>query len=396
MICVQLFKRVDMAVKKLCILGSTGSIGKQALSLVDRLGIEITALSAATNVKLLEEQVRRFRPAYACLSDENAAKDLEVRIADTNTKVFSGSEGLKEIAAVSDCDTVLNSVVGIAGLVPTLSAIDAGKDIALANKETLVTGGKLVTAKIKENGLKLLPVDSEHSAIFQCLQDSHSASGLSRILLTASGGPFWGRSKDELRDVTVEDALKHPNWSMGKKITVDSATMMNKAFELIEAMWLFGLDPDSIVVTVHRQSILHSGVEFKDGALLAQLGVPDMRLPIQYALTYPERMECSQERLTIEKMAELTFERPDYDTFECLAAGTEAAKEGGLAPTAANAANEIAVQLFLEGKIRFLEIGEMVRKAVSNAVKADNFTLDELLEYDSEVRRKSLETAGIA
>ncbi len=396
MICVQLFKRVDMAVKKLCILGSTGSIGKQALSLVDRLGIEITALSAATNVKLLEEQVRRFRPAYACLSDENAAKDLEVRIADTNTKVFSGSEGLKEIAAVSDCDTVLNSVVGIAGLVPTLSAIDAGKDIALANKETLVTGGKLVTAKIKENGLKLLPVDSEHSAIFQCLQDSHSASGLSRILLTASGGPFWGRSKDELRDVTVEDALKHPNWSMGKKITVDSATMMNKAFELIEAMWLFGLDPDSIVVTVHRQSILHSGVEFKDGALLAQLGVPDMRLPIQYALTYPERMECSQERLTIEKMAELTFERPDYDTFECLAAGTEAAKKGGLAPTAANAANEIAVQLFLEGKIRFLEIGEMVRKAVSNAVKADNFTLDELLEYDSEVRRKSLETAGIA
>ncbi len=385
-----------MAVKKLCILGSTGSIGKQALSLVDRLGIEITALSAATNVKLLEEQVRRFRPAYACLSDENAAKDLEVRIADTNTKVFSGSEGLKEIAAVSDCDTVLNSVVGIAGLVPTLSAIDAGKDIALANKETLVTGGKLVTAKIKENGLKLLPVDSEHSAIFQCLQDSHSASGLSRILLTASGGPFWGRSKDELRDVTVEDALKHPNWSMGKKITVDSATMMNKAFELIEAMWLFGLDPDSIVVTVHRQSILHSGVEFKDGALLAQLGVPDMRLPIQYALTYPERMECSQERLTIEKMAELTFERPDYDTFECLAAGTEAAKKGGLAPTAANAANEIAVQLFLEGKIRFLEIGEMVRKAVSNAVKADNFTLDELLEYDSEVRRKSLETAGIA
>ena len=385
-----------MAVKKLCILGSTGSIGKQALSLVDRLGIEITALSAATNVKLLEEQVRRFRPAYACLSDENAAKDLEVRIADTNTKVFSGSEGLKEIAAVSDCDTVLNSVVGIAGLVPTLSAIDAGKDIALANKETLVTGGKLVTAKIKDNGLKLLPVDSEHSAIFQCLQDSHSASGLSRILLTASGGPFWGRSKDELRDVTVEDALKHPNWSMGKKITVDSATMMNKAFELIEAMWLFGLDPDSIVVTVHRQSILHSGVEFKDGALLAQLGVPDMRLPIQYALTYPERRECSQERLTIEKMAELTFERPDYDTFECLAAGTEAAKKGGLAPTAANAANEIAVQLFLEGKIRFLEIGEMVRKAVSNAVKADNFTLDELLEYDSEVRRKSLETAGIA
>ena len=385
-----------MAVKKLCILGSTGSIGKQALSLVDRLGIKITGLSAATNVQLMEEQIRQFRPAYACMSDDDAAKELMIRIADTETKVLSGTEGMREIAAVSDCDTVLNSVVGIAGLVPTMSALEAGKDIALANKETLVTGGKLVTGKVREKSLKLLPVDSEHSAIFQCLQDRHSAARLNRILLTASGGPFWGKKRDELSDVTVEDALKHPNWSMGKKITVDSATMMNKAFELIEAMWLFDLDPDRIVITVHRQSILHSGVEFIDGALIAQLGVPDMRLPIQYALTYPERMECSEERLTIEKMAELTFERPDYDTFKCLAAGTEAARNGGLAPTAANAANEIAVQLFLEGKIRFLEIGDMVQDAVSNAVKSDNFTLQELLEYDREVRIKSLEKAGLA
>lgn len=384
-----------MAVKKLCVLGSTGSIGKQALSLVDRLGIKVTALSAATNVDLLEEQIRQFSPDYACLSDEDAAKDLKIRVSDTSTRVLSGTEGLKDIAAVSDCDTVLNSVVGIAGLVPTLSAIDAGKDIALANKETLVTGGRLVTDRIKEKGVQLLPVDSEHSAIFQCLQDRHSAAGLERILLTASGGPFWGKKKDELRDVTVADTLKHPNWSMGRKITVDSATMMNKAFELIEAMWLFGLDPDNIVITVHRQSILHSGVEFKDGALIAQLGVPDMRLPIQYALTYPDRMECSQERLTIEKMADLTFERPDYDTFECLAAGTEAARIGGLAPTAANACNEIAVQLFLDGRIKFLEIGEMVHEAVENAVKVDDFTLEELLEYDREIRSKSLEKARI-
>ena len=394
MICVRLFTRKYMSVKKLCVLGSTGSIGKQALSLVDRLGIKVTALSAATNVELMEQQIRQFGPAYACMSDDAAAKELEVRVADTDTRVLVGTEGLKEIAAVSDCDTVLNSVVGIAGLVPTLSAIDAGKDIALANKETLVTGGRLVTDRIKEKGVRLLPVDSEHSAIFQCLQDSHSAAGLKRILLTASGGPFWGRKREELRDVTVADTLKHPNWSMGKKITVDSATMMNKAFELIEAMWLFGLDPDKIVITVHRQSILHSGVEFKDGALIAQLGVPDMRLPIQYALTYPERMECSQERLTIEKMAQLTFERPDYETFECLAAGTEAAKKGGLAPTAANASNEIAVQLFLDGKIRFLDIGEMVHEAVSNAVKVKDFTLEELLEYDHEIREKTLEKAA--
>ena len=379
-----------MSVKKLSILGSTGSIGTQALSLVDDLGIEVTALSASRNSRLMEEQVRRFRPALVCMADEDAAKDLSVRISDLGTRVLSGQDGMVELASSGDCDTVLNSVVGIAGLLPTLAAIDAGRDIALANKETLVTGGRLVTSKVREKGVRLLPVDSEHSAIFQCLQDRHSAARLVRILLTASGGPFWGMSREQLASVTAADALKHPNWNMGRKITVDSATMMNKAFELMEAMWLFGLPPEKIEITVHRQSILHSGVEFEDGAVLAQLGVPDMRLPIQYALTYPDRRYCSEDRLTIEKMASLTFERPDLETFTCLSAGIAAAEKGGLAPTAANAANEIAVQLFLDGKIGFLDIGDMVSEAVSSAPETDSFTLEDVLACDAEVRARCL------
>ena len=380
-----------MSVRKLCILGSTGSIGTQALSLVDRLGIEITALSANSNIGRLEDQIRQFRPHIACVADEAAARDLAVRVADTNTKVLSGKEGMNSTAVETDCDTVLNSVVGIAGLLPTMAALEAGKDVALANKETLVTGGKLVTEKVREKGVRLIPVDSEHSAIFQCLQDRESAVSLRRILLTASGGPFWGWSKEQLRDVTAADALKHPNWSMGRKITIDSATMMNKAFELMEAMWLFDLPASSIDITIHRQSILHSGVEFEDGAILAQLGVPDMRLPIQYALTYPKRMACDEEHLTIERMASLTFERPDLDTFTCLAAGIRAAEKGGLAPTAANAANEIAVQKFLDGEIGFLDIGDLVSEAVENTVKCDGFTLENIVEFDREVRAATLE-----
>ncbi|MBR5045320.1 MAG: 1-deoxy-D-xylulose-5-phosphate reductoisomerase [Oscillospiraceae bacterium] len=379
-----------MSVKKLSILGSTGSIGTQTLSLVDSLGIEVTALSASRNSVLMEEQVRRFRPSMVCMADEDAAADLRVRIADLGTKILSGEQGMVEIAASADCDTVLNSVVGIAGLLPTLAAIDAGKDIALANKETLVTGGQIVTSRVREKGVQLLPVDSEHSAIFQCLQDRHSAARLERILLTASGGPFWGMTKEQLASVTVADALKHPNWSMGRKITVDSATMMNKAFELMEAMWLFEVAPEKIDIVVHRQSILHSGVEFEDGALIAQLGVPDMRLPIQYALTYPDRKYCSEERLTIEKMASLTFERPDPETFTCLAAGISAAEKGGLAPTAANAANEIAVQLFLDGSIGFLDIGDMVSRAVASASDNRDITLDDILACDREVRAECL------
>ncbi len=382
-----------MSVRKLCILGSTGSIGTQALSLVEGLGIEVTGLTASRNVQIMEDQVRRFRPAVVCMAEPDAARDLAVRISDTDTRVLSGPEGVVETASGSDCDTVLNSIVGIAGLLPTLAAIDAGKDIALANKETLVTGGKIVTEAVKRKGVKLLPVDSEHSAIFQCIQDQNSAKRISRILLTASGGPFWGMTKEQMASVTVADALNHPNWSMGKKITVDSATMMNKAFELMEAMWLFGLPPEKIVITVHRQSILHSGVEFVDGALIAQLGVPDMRLPIQYALTYPDRTFGSEERLTIEKMAHLTFERPDPNTFTCLGAGIRAAEKGGLAPAAANGANEVAVQLFLDGKIGFMEIGDLVSEAVSEASDREDITLGDILECDREIRVRTLERA---
>lgn len=375
-----------MAVTKLCILGSTGSIGTQAISLVEELGITVTALSAQRNAKLLAEQARIVRPQRVCMGDESAAKELKVLLADTDIRVLVGAEGLAELAATADCDTVLNSVVGMAGLVPTLAAIDAGRDIALANKETLVAGGQLVTQKVQEKGVKLLPVDSEHSAIFQCLQDVHAAKRLRRILLTASGGPFYGRTREQLREVTIADALNHPNWSMGQKITVDSATLMNKALELIEAMWLFHLPPDDIVITVHRQSILHSGVEFDDGALLAQLGVPDMRLPIQYALTYPDRLPCAAEPLTIEKMANLTFARPDTETFTCLAAGIKAAKQGGLAPAMANAANEVAVELFLKGEIGFLDIGDIVMHAVENAPQQQNYTLQQVLDTDKQAR----------
>ncbi|MBQ9959852.1 MAG: 1-deoxy-D-xylulose-5-phosphate reductoisomerase [Oscillospiraceae bacterium] len=375
-----------MAVTKLCILGSTGSIGTQAISLVEELGITVTALSAQRNAKLLAEQARMVRPQRVCMVDESAAKELKVLLADTDIRVLAGAQGLAELAATADCDTVLNSVVGMAGLVPTLAAIDAGRDIALANKETLVAGGQLITQKVKEKGVKLLPVDSEHSAIFQCLQDVHAAKRLRRILLTASGGPFYGRTREQLRDVTIADALNHPNWSMGQKITVDSATLMNKALELIEAMWLFNLPPDDIVITVHRQSILHSGVEFDDGALLAQLGVPDMRLPIQYALTYPDRLPCAAEPLTIEKMANLTFARPDTETFTCLAAGIKAAKQGGLAPAMANAANEVAVELFLKGEIGFLDIGDIVMHAVENAPQQQNYTLQQVLDTDKQAR----------
>ncbi|MBQ4094476.1 MAG: 1-deoxy-D-xylulose-5-phosphate reductoisomerase [Oscillospiraceae bacterium] len=375
-----------MAVTKLCILGSTGSIGTQAISLVEELGITVTALSAQRNAKLLAEQARMVRPQRVCMVDESAAKELKVLLADTDIRVLAGAQGLAELAATADCDTVLNSVVGMAGLVPTLAAIDTGRDIALANKETLVAGGQLITQKVKEKGVKLLPVDSEHSAIFQCLQDVHAAKRLRRILLTASGGPFYGRTREQLREVTIADALNHPNWSMGQKITVDSATLMNKALELIEAMWLFNLPPDDIVITVHRQSILHSGVEFDDGALLAQLGVPDMRLPIQYALTYPDRLPCAAEPLTIEKMANLTFARPDTETFTCLAAGIKAAKQGGLAPAMANAANEVAVELFLKGEIGFLDIGDIVMHAVENAPQQQNYTLQQVLDTDKQAR----------
>ncbi|MEG0832711.1 MAG: 1-deoxy-D-xylulose-5-phosphate reductoisomerase [Oscillospiraceae bacterium] len=383
-----------MATSKLTILGSTGSIGTQTLSLVKNLGIVIETLTANSNEKLLEQQALAFSPRSVCAVDQSAAKRLEIALAHTSTKVYGGKQSLTELCGNDGSDTVLNAVVGIAGLEPTLAAIDAGKDIALANKETLVTGGRLVVDACKRNNVKLLPVDSEHSAIFQCLQDKISAATLRRIFLTASGGPFFGRTGEELAKVTVADTLKHPNWSMGRKITVDSATLMNKGLEVIEAMWLFSLSPEDIVVTVHRQSIVHSMVEFCDGSVLAQLGMPDMRTPIQYALTYPNRMQLDSPYLSIEKMSCLTFEKPDESTFGCLAVCKDAAKKGGLYPCAANAANERAVEMFLQEKIGFLQIGEIVSEVVFSQKLDKSVTLENIIETDRVSRAMADEIAA--
>ncbi len=380
-----------MATKKLSILGSTGSIGTQALSLVDPLGIRIISLSGNKNAALLEEQALKYNPENVCAVDETTAKDLKIKLAHTDIKVLCGEDGLLEIAGGDESDTVLTSVVGIAGLRPTVAAIEAKKDIALANKETLVAGGKLITELVKKQGVKMLPVDSEHSAIFQCLQDVYSAKTLSKIFLTASGGPFFGRTREQLKDVGVKEALNHPNWTMGKKVTIDSASLMNKGLELIEAMWLFSLSPDEIEITVHRQSIVHSMVEFIDGSVIAQLGVPDMRTPIQYALTYPDRAKNEVNRLTIERMSSLTFERADEGTFECLAACKKAAKMGSLAPCYANGANEVAVEAFLDGKIGFLDIGRAVTNAVNKAKTVEQYSIDELLDADKAARELTRE-----
>ena len=369
--------------KELIVLGSTGSIGTQGLTVAKEMGVRVTALTAHKNAELLEKQAREFRPLVVALSDETAAKDLKLRLSDTDIKVLSGQEGVVE-AARTRGDTVLSSIVGIAGLKPTLAAIDEGKRIALANKETLVTGGEIVNRKIMEKGVELLPVDSEHSAIFQSLQGVPKGA-LSKILLTASGGPFFGKTRKELENVTVADALKHPNWSMGAKITVDSATLMNKGLEVIEAVHLFGVKPKDIEVLVHRQSILHSAVELSDGAVIAQLGTPDMKLPIQYALSYPARLGAF-ERLDLFKVGTLTFEKPDFDTFTCLSACIKAIEKGNLAPTFVNGANEEAVSLFLDGKIGFLKIGDLVNEALENAPNKKDFTLEDIFEADKQAR----------
>ncbi len=367
--------------ENLSIFGSTGSIGTQALSLVKQLGINITAISGHSNVELLEKQALEFKPKTVCMTDENAAKSLKIKLAHTDIKVVFGKQGLIEIAREDKSDTVLNSVVGVAGLEPTIEAIKAKKNIALANKETLVVGGKLITDIVKQNDVAMLPVDSEHSAIFQCLEGAKQ-NRLKKIFLTASGGPFFKYTKKQLETVTLEDALRHPNWSMGKKITVDSATLMNKGLELIEAMRLFDIAPDDIEITVHRQSIIHSMIEFEDNSVIAQLGLPDMRIPIQFALTYPKRISCPVEPLTIEKMGSLTFEKADCDTFVCLKASITAARRGGTATCIVNAANERAVELFLDNKIRFLEIGEAVLSSLDNIPIKDDYTLEDLIETD--------------
>ncbi len=372
--------------QNLVILGSTGSIGTQALDVCRMRGITVTALTAYHNVDLMEKQIREFHPKKAAMLDEQAAADLMVRVADTNTQVLSGIGGVCDCAVEVTADTVLNAIVGIAGLVPTMDAINAGKNIALANKETLVTGGKLVTSAAYKRGVNIYPVDSEHSAIFQSLQAAPRNKALKRIWLTASGGPFFGKTREELAEVTVKEALNHPNWEMGAKITIDSATMMNKGLEIIEACWLFGVPEDKIKVVVHRESVLHSAVEFEDNAIIGQMGTPDMKIPIQYALTYPNRFASPAPALDFASVGNLSFYEPDLETFDCLAICREAIRRGGLYPTAANSANEQANSLFRAGRIKFLEIGELVGEAMEACNSKDDFTLSDILAADREAR----------
>ncbi|MBE6763070.1 MAG: 1-deoxy-D-xylulose-5-phosphate reductoisomerase [Ruminococcaceae bacterium] len=350
--------------KNLVLLGSTGSIGTQTLDICEDCGYNVLALAAGRQVKPFEDQIRTFRPKYAVMFDEAAAKDLKTRVADLDVTVLSGMEGLCTLASLPQADLVLNSVVGMVGLQPTLAAVEAGHDVALANKETLVAGGALVMDAVKRKGVKLLPVDSEHSAIFQCLQGAPERPAVKRLILTASGGPFFGKTAQELETVTLQDALKHPNWSMGAKITVDSASMMNKGLELIEARWLFDTDPSCIDVIVHRESIIHSLVEYVDNAVVAQLGVPDMRVPIQYALTYPDRTPSPVGQLSLADVATMTFYKPDDETFRCLPICREAITKGGMTPAAVNGANEQAVALFMQGKIGFMDIPRMAQAAL--------------------------------
>ncbi len=376
--------------QKLSILGSTGSIGTQSLDVADMRGYEVVALTAHGNVKRIENQVRKYKPKYAAMAAEKAAAELKIALADTPTLVLSGMEGVCECAASEEADTVINALVGIAGLRPTLTAIESGKTIALANKETLVAGGQLVMGRAKEKGVAILPVDSEHSAIFQCLEGMNKSSELKSIILTASGGPFFGKSREELKAVTLAQALKHPNWEMGAKITVDSATMMNKGLELIEAVWLFGVSPDMIDIVVHRESIIHSLIEYTDNSVIAQLGVPDMRIPIQYALTYPERYPSPVKKLNLWEYGNLTFHKPDYDTFRSLNICREAIRKGGLFPCVANGANEMANSLFREGRIGFLDIADLTERAVDDFSGSGEYTLEDVLAADTEARQRVL------
>ncbi len=374
--------------KKITLLGSTGSIGTQSLDVVRMQGYEVFGLSANTQVDMVLQQIAEFHPKYVCMANEAAADRLAAALAGQTgaPRVLRGAQGLRELAAMQGPDVVLNSVVGIAGLGASLAAIESGHDLALANKESLVTGGKLVTDAVAAHGVKLLPVDSEHSAIFQCLQDAHSAKSLTKILLTASGGPFFGMTTEQLRGKTRADALKHPNWNMGAKITIDSATLMNKGLELIEAVWLFDLPPEKIQIVVQRQSIIHSAVQFCDNSIIAQMGVPDMRIPIQYALTWPNRAPSPVPELDFTTLKQITFDVADEDTFRCLAACKKAIGKGGLGPCAANGANEEAVALFLQDKIGFLDIGRLVEGVVDSDSFGGSYTLSDVYECDRMAR----------
>ena len=371
--------------KKIAILGSTGSIGTQTVDILPSIDAEVVALTTNRRINLLEEQARALHPKMVCAMDENAAKALKIKLADTDITVLTGMDGLIACAAESGADIVVTAVVGMVGLLPTMAAIKAGKDIALANKETLVCAGGLVMSAAKQYGVRILPVDSEHSAIFQCVQAANG-NPIDRILLTASGGPFFGKKFEEMRGMTREQALAHPNWSMGAKITIDSATMMNKGLELIEAMWLYDLPPEDLEIVVHRESIVHSAVEFADGAVIAQLGLPDMRLPIQLALTWPQRVPCKVPRMSLAEVAKLTFYAPDYEAFPALNLAKHAASLKGDRGAVLNGANEAAVGLFLNDKIGFTDIAERVAYALDTIPYKKDITLDDVLAADKAAR----------
>ena len=379
---------------KLVILGSTGSIGTQALEVVrelkGRYDIEVVGISGNRNLKLLEEQIRQFSPAFAAVPEEGLAKELAAAVADTDCKILSGQEGMCYLTSQTGADMVLSAIVGFAGLIPTLKAVEAGIDIALANKETLVTAGSIFTRAVEQHKVRLLPVDSEHCAIFQSLKSGKHGE-ISKLLLTASGGPFFGKKREEIANMTKAQALRHPNWSMGAKITIDSATLMNKGLEIMEAKWLFDVELDDIQVVVQRESIIHSMVEFRDGSVIAQLSKPSMKHPIQYAFTYPDRLDSQEEKLNFAALGKITFHEPDEETFRCLALAKEAGKQGGIMPTVLNAANEVAVAAFLEDKIGFLEIAEHVEKTMANWRNHAEPTLTELIEIDREIRIKGME-----
>ncbi len=370
--------------KKIAILGSTGSIGTQTLEIVrEQGGLEVVALAAGRNAKLMEAQVREFRPKIACMWEEEAGRLLKEAVADLDTKVVCGMDGLLEIAVMPEAEMLVTAIVGMIGIRPTIAAIESGKDIALANKETLVTAGHIIMPLAAKMGVSILPVDSEHSAIFQSLQ-GQDKEGIDKILLTASGGPFRGKKREELVNMTAADALKHPNWSMGRKITIDSASLVNKGLEVIEAKWLFDVSLEQIQVLIQPQSILHSAVQFKDGAVIGQMGLPDMKLPIQYALFYPKRLPMQNNQVDFYELASMTFEKPDTETFEGLAMAYEAAKTGGSMPTVFNAANEKAVALFLDNKIRFLQIYELIRASMENHKAVADPTVEQILATEQE------------
>ena len=378
---------IDSKQKNIAILGSTGSVGEQAIDVAKKMNMRVSALSANSNFKRVEEQARCFRVRAVAMADENAAKELRIRLADTDTRVYSGDEGICEMTLSENRDVVLNSIIGEAGLLPSLAAIDSGARLALANKESLVVAGEIVTAKAKEKGVEILPVDSEHSAIFQCLKSGKNTE-VKKILLTASGGPFFGYTSEQLKSIGVEQALAHPTWKMGAKITIDSATLMNKGFEVIEAVHLFGVPAEKIEVVVHRESIIHSMVEYIDNSVIAQLSVPDMRLCAQYAVTYPDRTDAAIEELDLFKIGKLTFARPDMETFPLLAAAIDCIGKGGALPAVLNAANEVAVAEFLKGRIPFYTIGETVCATLEKMQFArDIHTLDGIIECDREARR---------